>query len=212
VLCLLLLFLLAFALQFRVISDYGINLLRTFFVSKTGGLDPTKFIIAAVIIVVIILVIRFLMKRFGNLKFVIAIKNILKGIWQGIVSVKDLKHKWQFVLCSLGIWAMYLLGTWIGFFATTGTSGLPIEVAVSGLAFASIGMIVTPGGIGAYAFFLATVLELNKIPFELGYANGTLQWFAQFLIIVFAGFVSLGLLPWYNKKKNKNEENRSYTV
>jgi hypothetical protein len=65
-------------------------------------------------------------------------------------------------------------------------------------------MIITPGGIGAYAFFLARVLQNNGVPFELGFANGTLQWFAQFLIIIFWGFISLGLLPYFNKKTKKS--------
>jgi hypothetical protein len=58
--------------------------------------------------------------------------------------------------------------------ATQGTRTWACNVALSCLAFASIGMIVTPGGIGAYAFLLATVLEKNNIPSEIGYANGTL--------------------------------------
>ena len=78
---------------------------------------------------------------------------------------------------------------------------LGLADAITALAFASIGMIVTPGGIGAYAYFIAMVLEKSDIPFEIGYANGTLQWFAQFLIVVIVGFICLGLLPWYNKKK-----------
>ena len=98
------------------------------------------------------------------------------------------------------------MGTWIGLYATAGTSSLGIAAAVSALAFGSIGMIITPGGIGAYAYFIAKVLEKNGIGFELGFANGTLQWFAQFIIVLIVGFISLGLLPWYNKK-NTNESN-----
>jgi hypothetical protein len=48
---------------------------------------------------------------------------------------------------------------------------------------------------------MAMVLEKNGIAFGIGYANGTLQWFAQFIIILIWGFICLGLLPWYNKKR-----------
>jgi uncharacterized membrane protein YbhN (UPF0104 family) len=174
--------------------------------SKTGSFDITKVAIFIAVIIVILVIIRYVFKKFSNTRVIKAAGNITKGIWQGIISVKDLKQRWSFVFASVGIWAMYLLGTWIGFYATDGTSGLPLEVAVSGLAFASIGMIITPGGIGAYAFFLARVLQENGVPFELGFANGTLQWFAQFLIIIFWGFISLGLLPYVNKKTKRNEE------
>jgi hypothetical protein len=212
VVCLALVFILAFALQFDVIGEYGIGLLKTLFLNKTGSFDPRKFIIALVIIVVAVIIIRVLFKRYAEAKIVKSIRSILTGVLQGIVSVKDLKHKWEFLFCSLGIWAMYLLGTWIGFGGTVGSAGLPLKVAVSGLAFASVGMIVTPGGIGAYAFFLAKVLEKNGVPFEIGFANGTMQWFAQFLIIVFAGFISLGLLPVFNRKNKKHEEAGRHSI
>ncbi|MDB5247610.1 MAG: hypothetical protein JWQ40_2004 [Segetibacter sp.] len=206
VLCLALVFLLAFAFQFEIIGDYGISLLKRLFIGTSGNFDVSKFAIIIAVIIVAIFALRMLFKKFSNFPLIVAIRKILKGIWQGIVSVKDLKQKWQFIGASLGIWAMYLLGTWVGFNGTAGTAGLSIEIAVSALAFASVGMIVTPGGIGAYAFLLAKILQQNGVPFEIGFANGTLQWFAQFLIIIFAGFVSLGLLPYYNKKKKKHEE------
>jgi hypothetical protein len=206
VLCLGLIFVLAFVLQFDVIGHYGINLLKQLFKGKDGTFSFSKVIIVLVFIIVVVALLRFFLRRFLHIRFVEVISKFIKGIWQGIISVKDLKQKWPFIFASLGIWAMYLLGTWVGFYATVGTTGLSFEVAVSALAFASIGMIITPGGIGAYALLLARVLEKNGIPFELGFANGTLQWFAQFLIIVFVGFISLMLLPYFNKSKKAHEE------
>jgi hypothetical protein len=204
--CLFLVFVLAFALQFDVIGEYGINLSKKMFTGRTGNFDFTKVFLFILAFMVVALILRLLFKRFSNTRPIKAAINIVKGVWLGIISVKDLKQKWQFIAVSLGIWLMYLLGTWIGFYSTVGTAGLPIEAAISGLAFASIGMIITPGGIGAYAFLLARVLQKNGVPFELGFANGTLQWFAQFLIIIFVGFISLGLLPYFNKKAKKHEE------
>lgn len=207
--CLILVFILAFALQFQVIGYFGINLLKKLFISKSGSFNFTKIAITFAFVIAIVFVIKLLFKRFSNSPLIISVKKIIKGIWQGIISIKDLKQKWAFIFSSLGIWVMYLLGTWIGFQATIGTSGLSLDTAVGALAFASIGMIITPGGIGAYAFFLAKVLQQHNIPFAIGFANGTLQWFAQFLIIIFVGFISLGLLPYYNKKVNTNEETGS---
>lgn len=212
VVSLLVVFILAFALQFEIIGDYGLNLFRQLFKSKTGGFDVSRVILFIAVVVVIVLIARFTLKKFSNIPFIRGVKKIIKGIWEGVISVKDLKHKWLFIVSSIGIWAMYLSGTWIGFNATAGTAGLSLEIAISTLAFASVGMIITPGGIGAYAFFLARVLQKNGVPFELGFANGTLQWFAQFLIIIFVGFVSLGLLPYYNKKNKKNEKAGSYSI
>jgi len=212
ILCLALIFLLAFALQFEVIGEFGIGLLKGFFLSKGGSLNITKLAVLLLLITIAVLLIKYFLKRFSDIKLIRRIKSIFSGVWQGIVSVKDLKQKWQFIFSSLGIWAMYLLGTWIGFYGTAGTAGLSLEVAVSALAFGSIGMIITPGGIGAYALFLAKILQKNNIPYEIGFANGTLQWFAQFLIIILLGFISLGLLPYFNKKSKKHEKAGSVTI
>ncbi|MGI8637770.1 MAG: lysylphosphatidylglycerol synthase transmembrane domain-containing protein [Segetibacter sp.] len=203
---LILVFLLAFALQFHEIGDFGTRLLKKLFLSKSGSFNPTTIIITIAILILGVFLVKLLFRRFHHIALITSIKKIIKGIWQGIISIKDLQHKGAFLFSSLGIWAMYLIGTWIGFAATAGTSHLSLGTAVSGLAFASIGMIITPGGIGAYAFFLAKVLEQHNIPFAIGFANGTLQWFAQFLIIILVGFISLGFLPYYNKKTTTHEE------
>lgn len=211
-LCLILVFVLAFVLQFRVIGDFGIGLLKRLFVSDSGTFNTTKFAIAIAILVVVASLIAILLKRYSNFKIISVVRNIIKGIWQGIISIKDMKQKWSFIFASAGIWLMYLLGTWIGFYATAGTAGSSLATAVSTLAFASVGMIITPGGIGAYPVLLAKVLELHNIPYAIGLANGTLQWFAQFLIILFVGFICLGLLPYYNKKTKHHEKARDHSI
>jgi uncharacterized membrane protein YbhN (UPF0104 family) len=61
-------------------------------------------------------------------------------------------------------------------------------------------MIITPGGIGAYAYFMAKVLELNGIEYTLGLANGTLQWFSQVIIVIVLGGIALVVLPFINKQ------------
>ncbi len=211
ILCLALVFLLAFAFQFNVIGEYGINLLKQLFRDKRGHFSVTRVLIIISIVVIVFGLIRFILRRFLHIKLINVVVKFVEGIGLGIISVKFIKQKWGFIFTSLGIWTMYLLGTWIGFSGTAGTTGLPLEVAVSALAFASIGMILTPGGIGAYAFLMARVLEKNGVPFELGFANGTLQWFAQFIIIIFVGFISLMLLPYFNKTKQADEKNRHHS-
>jgi uncharacterized protein (TIRG00374 family) len=212
VLCLALLLLVAFAIQFKEIGHYGINFLRKVFLSKQGEFDVIKIISVIAGIVLTLIIVRTLLKRFSHNRLINTIRTIIKGVWQGIISVKDLKQKWQFVFATLGIWLMYIIGTWIGFYGTAGTSGLSLETAISALAFGSIGMILTPGGIGTYAVLIAKVLERNGVPFYIGFANGTLQWFAQFLIVIFVGFFSLGLMPWYNKKQKNNEKTGANTI
>ena len=194
-------FLLALISQFSVVGEFASQLFKQLFENKSGNFSLMKLGIVAGILLFIIIAVKVWFNYLSHLQIVIVAKRILHGIWEGLSSIKKLKQKKLFIFYSASIWLLYILGTWVGLLATTGTSHLGLSQAISGLAFASIGMIVTPGGIGAYAFFLAKVLEKNDIPFEIGFANGTLQWFAQFIIVVIVGSLCLALLPVYNKKK-----------
>ena len=196
VLCLGLVFLLALTLQFTVIQT-GWQQLQS--IPTSGASNNNQLYIEIIIGILIAAVLLFFVFR-KKLKTVTAtIKNILMGVWQGIMSATKLKKHNLFFFYSFGIWFLYLLATYIGLYGTIGTES-SFSTAISCLAYASIGMIITPGGIGAYAFFMAKVLELNGIDYTLGLANGTLQWFSQFLIVLVLGGVSLIIIPIINKQ------------
>jgi len=192
-------FLLALTLQFNVILA-GWHQLQANAVQGPVDNSSRNYIlmgIAAFIIIAGIVVFSF---RHKLQKAIASIKLILAGIWEGVISASKLKKHNLFFLYSFGIWFMYLLATFIGLYGTEGT-GSSFATAISCLAYASIGMILTPGGIGAYAYFMAKVLELNGVDYTLGLANGTLQWFSQFLIVLVLGGISLILLPIVNRQK-----------
>jgi hypothetical protein len=48
------------------------------------------------------------------------------------------------------------------------------------------------------------VMVLYGIDEGHGYANGLLQWIAQFCIILIVGFISLLALPYYNRSAAKS--------
>jgi glycosyltransferase 2 family protein len=194
-------FLLALISQFAIVGDFAHQLFKQLFENRSGRFSLVKMGTVLLIIGILVLMIRVWFNQFAHLKIVILAKRILQGIWEGLSSIRKLQQKGWFLFYSVLIWTLYILGTWVGLMATAGTSHLGLPDAISALAFASIGMIITPGGIGAYAYFMAKVLEKNHIPFELGFANGTLQWFAQFMIVVLIGSLCMILLPFYNKKK-----------
>lgn len=198
-------FLLALIFQFDVVTAGYQNIKIAMAGNPKEAMSQTKKIILIVIAVIAVALIIWLIVSKRLFRFLKAIKKILLGVWEGLSTARRLKHKKLFAFYSIGIWGLYLAGTWIGFYATTGTAGLGIKEAISCLAFASIGMIITPGGIGAYAYLLAKTLQLQNpsIDYPIGYANGTLQWFAQCIIVIVVGFICMGILPWYNKKREK---------
>jgi len=193
-----LVFLMALGLQFNVI-EAGWNQLRNQTnVPAVASNDSNwkLFVLGAIVLIGLILFIV-LRKRIPTI--IASVKKIIQGIWEGVISATKLKKHNLFFLYSFGIWFLYLLATYVGLHATAGTES-SFATAISCLAYASIGMILTPGGIGAYAYFMAKVLELNGVDYTLGLANGTLQWFSQFLIVIVLGGISLILLPILNKQ------------
>ena len=166
-----------------------------------------KIGIAIGAVVLLLVFLKIWSRKYGHLPFVMSAKKIMSGIWEGVSSRRYLKQKGLFIFYSVFIWALYIGGTWVGLSATAGTAGLGFNAALAALAFGSIGMIVTPGGIGAYAFFIAKIVEKMGVPFEIGFANGTLQWFAQFIIVLIVGSICLLVLPIYNKNKISHESN-----
>lgn len=188
-------FLLALTLQFNVIQA-GWEQLK----SQSGQESISQdgwgiYIMIGFIVFALILLFIF---RNKLTKILHSVKKILWGVWEGVISATKLKKHNLFFFYSFAIWFLYLLATFIGLYGTEGTES-SFATAISCLAYASIGMILTPGGIGAYAYFMAKVLELNGVEYTLGLANGTLQWFAQVIIVMILGGLSLILLPFVNK-------------
>ena len=193
-------FVIALISQADIIGAYAKQTINDKFLSGTKESLLIKFLILIAVIVIIYLLFKFLFRKFGHTVLINRIKNIVTGVGIGLSTIKILNNKWTFIFHSILIWSCYAAGTYIGFFAIKETSSLPFAAAFPVLAFASIGMILTPGGIGAYPLFIMQVMALYDIEEGFGFANGTLQWAAQFMIILVVGFISLLLLPLYNKK------------
>lgn len=203
VLSLLLVFIVAIATQASIIGEYAKKTISTNFLSGDKESMIVKLVVFVAMLVIIYFTLKYIFKKYSEIGLVKKINMLIKGVGAGLSSVKNLKNKKAFIFHSIFIWSCYAAGTYIGFFVIPQTSDLPVAAAFPVLAFASIGMIVTPGGIGTYQWFIMEVMMLYGIERSYGYANGLLQWIAQFFIILIVGFVSLIALPYYNRQSEK---------
>jgi hypothetical protein len=203
VVSLLIVFVIAIGTQASIIGEYAKDTIRNNFLSGNKQMIIIKLTVVLVTVIVLYFALRFVFKKYNDIGFVKKINIIFKGVGAGLSSVKNLQNKGAFIFHSIFIWCCYAAGTYIGFFVIPQTSNLPIAAAFPVLAFASIGMIITPGGIGTYQLFIMQVMELYGIEIAYGYANGLLQWVAQFFIILIVGFICLLALPYYNRKNTK---------
>ncbi|MBS1565604.1 MAG: flippase-like domain-containing protein, partial [Bacteroidetes bacterium] len=202
VICLLTVFGLTFITQFDVISSLVNARVLPLFHDKSGHVSYGRILIYLGVIVFGLLLLRFLFSRLGHINIVAKMKNIAANIWHGLTSVKGIKNKPLFILYTIAIWILYWASTWMGFYAIRETSGLTGADALTVLAMGSIGMILSPGGIGAYALFVQETVTLYNIPaVPYGQALGWLLWFGQFLSFVLFGVVSFILLPRVNRNR-----------
>jgi uncharacterized protein (TIRG00374 family) len=188
--------------QFDIIHQMTAGKLEGLFRNAQGQTSYIKVLVLIGAIFVLFFIGKWLLNRYSHVSIAQKIKNIIVNIWHGLTSVKDLKNKPLFFFYSIAIWGLYLLSTWFGFFAISATSHLGIVDALSVLAMGSVGMIISPGGIGAYALLVAQTVAFYGIPeTPYGQALGWLLWFGQFLSFILFGSVSFILLPRINKKR-----------
>jgi uncharacterized protein (TIRG00374 family) len=133
------------------------------------------------------------------------IKKIWLSVMQGISSIKHLKKRKQFIFLSIILWGLYLAGGYIGFMAFKETEHYGFREAFTVLSAGSIGMIITPGGIGAYALLIEKTMQIYGLQKGIALAFGWVLWLAQTGVILIGGLFSFAALPYFNKKKQREQ-------
>jgi len=152
-------------------------------------------------IVLVIIAAWMIIKKKKIKDLLAAIKKIGQRVWEGISAIRHLKKRKQFILLTVLIWTLYLFGGYIGFFALKETEGYGIREAFTVLSAGSVGMTITPGGIGGYAFLLERSMQVYGLQQGVALAFGWLLWLAQTTVILIGGLISFAALPWYNRKR-----------
>lgn len=200
--CLIIAFTLSLILQGDIIGAYLKAKLGVFFNDKAGHLSTEKLLIAVGIFIAVIGLIYFLLKRFGHIDAVGKVKNVLHGIWHGLNSIRFIKNKGLFIFHTFFIWGLYLASTTVGLYAIKETKHLGIPGGLTTLSVGSIGMIVTPGGIGAYPLLVSELMGLYGLDSAtVGTALGWVLWSAQTIITLVAGIICFSLLSAFNKNR-----------
>lgn len=204
VICLLLVIFITIVLQINVVGEYASVELRKLFMTKAGGFNTTKLLTIMGIFILAIVFFRYILSRFSHILIIEKIRKIIRGIWEGLTSVRFVKRKTAFALHTIFIWAMYLMSIRIGFYAMDAISHLGIRPSFTILSFGSLAMIVTQGGIGAYQLAVQKTLLLYNVSEVDGLAFGWLLWIVQTIMVLVVGIFCLILLPLVNRKKNES--------
>lgn len=207
-LCLLIIFVITFVIQIDLASHYLKTLLGKFTSNQHSSSGNGLYWTLGVVLLVLVAVFM-LRKTIMNIQFVVKLKDVFRNVMKGILSFKDMKNKTGFVLHTIIIWTMYLGLILLGFQCFSETSHLTIKPAFSILSFGSIGMIVTPGGLGAYTLLVEEIVGLYGIDKAIGVALSWIIWLVPTFIVLLGGIISFILLPLHNNKKQHAEQTRN---
>jgi uncharacterized protein (TIRG00374 family) len=200
VICLLIVIFLTIVLQIDVVGEYASAELSKLY---RGNLNAGKIITILAAAVAALLLVRFILHRFAHISIIGKVKTIIKGVWEGLTSVRHVKHKTAFFFHTVFIWTMYLMSIRIGFYAMESVSHLGIRPSLTILSFGSMAMIITQGGIGAYQLAVQKTLVLYDVSEVAGLAYGWLLWLVQTVMVLGVGLLCLILLPIYNRKPHE---------
>ena len=147
----------------------------------------------------VIYVIRFLFKQERH-PAIIKIKNFLKGLTEGILSLKKMPKKGVFIAHTLFIWIMYIAMFYVVKWAVPETSTLGLNALLPAFVIGGLAISASNGGIGIYPFSVALMLATFGVSNESGLAFGWITWTAQTLMIIVFGSLSFFALPLVNRK------------
>ncbi len=197
VLCLFLIAVLAFLLEMRTINDYiGEKMAK---VTQDIESHRTFLVLGAVGTALLLVVLVLLYRRNRETK----VGLFMKEMTHGILSIVHMKNKWQFLGLTVIMWFMYALQIYIGLRSLPHTQNFTFTASMVVLVYGSVGLIATPGGIGAYPYLVAQILSgpyhIDDVPAQ---AFGWIAWAVQTVVVVVLGVISLLFIHSYNKKRD----------
>ena len=183
----------------------------TFF-QKTGtsfdhildSFSVTGWLVTAVCGMAALVLLHLLLKNFSIYN---KVKMTLNGIWEGVLSLKNVRNLPLYLFFSVGIWVMYFLHYYLTFFCFDFTANLGIGCALVSFVVANFAVIVpTPNGAGPWHFAIKTMLILY------GVADEQALWFVLIVHTVQTMLVIvLGIYAWaalsFTKRNNPKIQN-----
>lgn len=188
-----------------------INLVSSFIrekISKIGNvkgrISSAYYLVGLLLFVLVIfLVVKWIVKKYKHHQLIIKLKGYHLGLKEGFSAILHLKKRKKFIAHSLFIWACYLFEVYIGFSALDATAGLGIGAAFSVLSLATLALIVSPGGLGAFPIAVQQVLLIYNVD---NISFGWLMWGVTTVIILVVGTISFGLLIYQNRIRNEKKQ------
>lgn len=168
-------------------------------VLREKKIAPATILFGFTFLLIVALGLRMLFKK-NQSALVLKIKSFLKGLVEGILSIRSMPNKGAFLIHTVFIWLMYLAMFYVIKWTVPETSMLGLNSLLPAFVIGGLTISATNGGIGIYPFSVAIMLGAFGISNESGLAFGWIMWTSQTLMIIVFGSLSFFVLPLVNRK------------
>ena len=189
IIVLLLFMMLAILLQFDIVKSFILDKI------------PVKKLMLLSILCLVVTAIMLLVYLYSKAKWVLALKQKVSGLKEGVLSIFHMKKKIAYLLHTAFIWFSYILMFYITLFVLPETSSISVGAVVTAFVVGSIAIAFTNSGFGSYPFLISKILLFYSISETAGNAFGWIVWSSQMFLVVVLGMLSFLLLPIFNRSK-----------
>ena len=187
---------------------FQLSLFGTFFTQTGTSLDTiferfslTGYLVTAVCAIAILILLHILFQSFNIYS---KVKATISGVWQGIISLKDVRNLPLFIFFTFGIWVSYFLHYYLTFFCFEATEHLGLACALVTFVVGSIAVIVpTPNGAGPWHFAVKTMLILYGVVDEYALYFVLIVHTVQTMLVVVLGIYAWAALSFTKRQINK---------
>lgn len=162
-----------------------------------GLFSSTNFYITIICIIALLIMVFALIR---NLSVFAKVKCIISDIWQGCMSIKNVKNPLLYVFYTIGIWVCYFFQFYITFYSFSFSADLGFMAGLAMFVVGSIAVIVpTPNGAGPWHFAIITMMMMYGVSKDDAGIFALLVHGIQTFLLILLGIYGLVALPLVNK-------------
>ena len=172
--------------------------------SILGNFTVTGYLVTAICGIAVLFLAHMLLKKLAIYN---KVKATLSGLWQGVISLKDVRNVPLYIAFTMGIWLSYFLHYYLTFQCFESTSHLNLMCGLVTFIVGSIAVIVpTPNGAGPWHFAVKTMLILYGIQQNDALYFVLIVHSVQTLLVILLGiygWIALAFTKKHNIQKQK---------
>lgn len=172
--------------------------------------QPKKLLLLGVVGLVFCFLIFLYIKK-SQSKIALKVRNFVRGLLEGVLSIVRMKRKWAFIFHTLFIWVMYIMMFYVTSLALDEINGVSVGALLIAFIAGSFTIAATNGGIFVYPLAIGAAFSLFGIPEYPSIAFGWIIWSSQTLTIIVLGSLSFLFLPLYNNKAKAVNNDKPYS-